>query len=439
LSQARAKGAVAAVIEREDAGFDGARVLVRSASRALGQIAANRYDRPADAMTMVGVTGTNGKTTCTYLIESLLAANGASPGVIGTVAYRTRAWTRPSPFTTPTSLLLHATLAEMRAGGASHIVMECSSHALALDRLEGVDFTVAAFTNLTQDHLDFHADMDAYAAAKARLFHERLRAAGTAVVCVDGPHGAAMARASRAKILRVSVRENGGDVCVREARLRDDGTWLRLVTPVGVVEVQSPLVGAFNVENLCVCVGVGIALGLPSDAIVRALAEARGAPGRLERVERRDVPVVGFVDYAHTPDALERALGALRKTTRGKLWVVFGCGGDRDRKKRPIMGRVAADGADHLIVTSDNPRSEAPASILEQIVAGIPGGARVIEDRRAAIFAAVNDAAPNDVILVAGKGHEDYQIVGKERRHFDDREVLAEALFRRAEGAQKQG
>ena len=423
VATARARGAVMVVAER-DVGGDC--IVVPDASRSLGRIAANLHDRPSESMTFVGVTGTNGKTTITYLVEALLLAAGRRPGVIGTVEYRSPSGSRPSPFTTPTPLLLQSLLAEMRDEGCTHVVMECSSHALASGRLEAVDFSVAAFTNLTQDHLDFHATMEAYASAKARLFSERLRPDGVAVVNLESPAGPRMASVARGRVLGVG---GAGEVRVEGRTDRPDGTALRLATPLGPLEFHSPLVGAFNVENLLVAVGIGIALGLSSDTIVAALSAAAGAPGRLQRVG--GTPAC-YVDYAHTPDALERALGALRPTTRGKLWVVFGCGGDRDRGKRPLMGRIAEDGADRVVVTSDNPRTEDPHRILEEIVAGmrsLPFAA--IEPRRDAISAAVLAMGPEDTLLVAGKGHEDYQIVGTTKHHFDDREEVEAALQRR--------
>ena len=430
LGAAAARGAVAALIERADAVFPAARVIVPSVARAFGQVAANWYRRPADALRLTGITGTNGKTTCSYLVESLLTQARTRPGVIGTVGYRWGTVRRPAPFTTPTPLVLHETLASMRDDGCTDVVLEASSHALALERLEAVDFSVAAFTNLTQDHLDFHPTMEAYADEKARLFSERLRTSGTAVVCVDGPYGEKMAAASRAPVLRVSA---SGEADVRVLRIDPvkEGTALALLTPSGPIELVSPLVGGFNVENLVVTVGIGIALGISLAEIAAALRTAHGAPGRLERVAGADI--VAYVDYAHTPDALQRALAALRPSTTGQLWVVFGAGGDRDRGKRPLMGALALAGADHVVVTSDNPRTEPAARIIDDILAGMPAGhaAIAIADRRLAILHAVEHAAAGDVILVAGKGHEDYQIVGAERRHFDDREVLAEALQRR--------
>ena len=444
---ARSKGAVAVVVER-DVVFDGTVIRVADGARALAQLAANRYGRPAEAMTLVGITGTNGKTTSTYLVEALLREGGKVPGVIGTVAYRSPAGDRPAPFTTPTPLALHATLAEMRDAGCTHVVMECSSHALALDRLAGLRFAVAAFSNLTQDHLDFHADMDDYADAKALLFSRHLAEAGNAVICVDGPYGERMVRAASGRVLRVSATTASGDVDVhvRSKAATASGTHLVLATPLGELDFTSPLIGDFNVENLVVATGIGCALGLSTELIARSLSATHGAPGRLERVRdpRADArDIAAYVDYAHTPDALERVLAAVRPTTRGRLWVVFGCGGDRDRGKRPQMGRIAAAGADLAVVTSDNPRSEDPQRILDDILAGMEGGrlredqlvrgARghvALVDRRAAIALAVRLAEAGDVIVIAGKGHESYQIVGAQKLHFDDREEVVAALAR---------
>jgi UDP-N-acetylmuramyl-tripeptide synthetase len=420
-----AAGAAAVVCER-DVGAP-VQILVPDATRALAQLAANRFGRPGDTMTLVGITGTNGKTTITYLVESILRAHGAVPGVIGTVEYRSPSGSVPAPFTTPTPTILQSTLARMRDEHCTHVVMECSSHALSTHRLDALTFAVAAFTNLTQDHLDFHGTMEAYAIAKSRLFSERLHDAGLAVVCIDGPAGEVMAAASHAEVLRVS-RLHAADVQVMVAEARPDGTALEISTPHGALGFVSPLVGGFNVENLLVAIGIGIALEVPLDTIGRALGKAAGAPGRLERVPGSPAC---YVDYAHTPDALERALLALRPTTRGKLWVVFGCGGDRDRGKRPQMGRIAEEGADVVLVTSDNPRTEDPQAIVDQIVAGTTRAPLVEVSRKTAIFRAVTEMASDDVLLVAGKGHEDYQIIGKEKQHFDDREEVARALVSR--------
>jgi UDP-N-acetylmuramyl-tripeptide synthetase len=439
------------IVEREVSHeiFPGTRVRVASAARALGRIAANRYGRPADALTLVGVTGTNGKTTTTFLVEALLRANGGEPGVIGTVTYRFAGQSRPAPFTTPTPLELHATLAEMRAAGCRAAVMECSSHALALDRLEGVAYRVAAFTNLTQDHLDFHGTMEAYRDAKARLFAEHVADGGASVVLIDHEYGEFMAQAARGRVIRVSAYADGpaADVHLTRAGESVSGIDAEWRTPAGEVRVRSPLIGRFNVENLSVAVGIGVALGLEPAAIGAALSSVRGVPGRLERVGAANV----FVDYAHTPDALERVMAALRPLTRGRLIVVFGCGGDRDRTKRPKMGRAVARDADLAIVTSDNPRTEEPHTIIDMILEGVrqepsppvppaelPTARRghfPIVDRREAIRVALGAARPGDVVLIAGKGHEDYQIVGKTKHHFDDREEAAAWLTKLAPAA----
>ena len=434
LGDVAARGAVAAVVEARSADFPGPQLVVPSTSAALAWLAARFHGRPADALRLIAVTGTNGKTTTTHLVESLLLAAGRKPGIIGTVTYRSPAGSRPAPFTTPTPLQLHATLAEMRDAGATDVAMEVSSHALALDRVAGLRFAVGAFTNLTQDHLDFHGTMEAYGAAKARLFAEHLADDGVAVICVDGD-AQQMLAAAHGRVLRVSATGKNADVRVESATLVEGGTALSLVTPLGTIAFTTPLVGGFNVENLAVAVGIGVGLGLDAATIARGLTTARGAPGRLERVGAGSDPAV-YVDYAHTPDALERALEALRPLATGRggaLWVVFGCGGDRDRGKRPQMGRIAEAGADRVVVTSDNPRTEAPQAIVDQITAGLvaPARAIVLVDRRAAIERAVADATARDVVLVAGKGHEDYQIIGQEKRHFDDREVAGEALGRR--------
>ena len=421
--------------------FTGAQIRVSSSALSLARIAANRYGRPAESMKMIGITGTNGKTTTTFLTESLIRAGGGEPGVLGTVAYRYKNVSREAPFTTPTPLELHRTLAEMRDAGCTHIAMECSSHALELGRLEGMCFAVAAFTNLTQDHLDFHGTMEAYASAKKKLFHDHL--IGTAAVLVDREYGEEMAHAAVGKVLRISAQNRPADISVARAAHSIAGIDATFKTPVGTIEIRSPLIGAFNLENLAVAVGIGCALELSSEQISRGLGSMKAVPGRLERVEN-DRGFDVFVDYAHTPDALERVMAALRPLTRGRLLVVFGCGGDRDRTKRPIMGQVVARDADLAIVTSDNPRTEEPNSIVEMIAEGVRResspllsesdlavavrGHVVIVDRKQAIAGAVSAARPGDVLLIAGKGHEDYQIIGKVKHPFDDRKEAAQSL-----------
>jgi UDP-N-acetylmuramyl-tripeptide synthetase len=444
LAQAAARGARAAVVEADVSRetFGGLRVRVPSTRQALARIAANRFGRPAEAMTLIGVTGTNGKTTTTFLAEALVRAAGGRPGVLGTVVYRWAGRERPAPFTTPAPLELHATLAEMRASGCTHVAMECSSHALQLGRLDGVRFAVAAFTNLTQDHLDFHGTMEAYRDAKAKLFAENLAVDGSAVVLVDRPGGRYMAEAARGRrLLTVSAGAHEADVRAGAVAHSIDGLRAELATPVGPIALASPLIGAFNLENLVVAAGIGVGLGLDAPTIARGLSSVAGVPGRLERVSTVGRGFSIFVDYAHTPDALERVMAALRPLVAARLIVVFGCGGDRDRTKRPKMGHAVARDADLAIVTSDNPRTEEPGAIIDMILDGVRqvASARpVVEpDRRRAIGLAIAEARPGDVVLIAGKGHEDYQIVGKTKHPFDDRAEAAAAVEKLAPQARK--
>jgi MurE/MurF fusion protein len=437
------RGAAAVVVERP---LEVAvpQLLVPDSAAALGVLVARTLGDPARAMTLIGITGTNGKTTTTYVVESILAAAGARPGVIGTVEYRWRdergeLVTRDAPFTTPTPQVLHETFAAMRDGGATHAVMETSSAALAMERLAGVAFAVAAFSNLTQDHLDVHSSMAAYRDAKRRLFAHHLAPSdprgarvGTAVVNIDDPEGEGMAAAAPGRVLRVSARgAASADVRVVEQRSTVRGITARIATPRGELAIEArPLIGQYNVANLALAVGIAEALGLPHDAIARGIAALPGVPGRVERVANAaDLDV--FVDYAHTPDALRNVLSALRPLTRRRLICVFGCGGDRDPMKRPLMGAEVAALADLAVVTSDNPRTEDPRAIIDQILAGIARPFAVDVDRARAIRAAVDEAVPGDVVVIAGKGHEDYQIVGTTKHHFDDREHAAAAIAER--------
>jgi UDP-N-acetylmuramyl-tripeptide synthetase len=325
----------------------------------------------------------------------------------------------------------------MERAGTTHVVMETSSIALDQDRLAGVPFRVGAFTNLTQDHLDYHGSMDAYLAAKARLFADRLRPGdGVAVALTDREAGRdLLARAAGRKIACSARAHRATDVWVERAQLGIDGITAELATPRGVLTVRSALLAQHNLENIVVAVGVAEGLGIDHAAVREGLASLRGVPGRLEPVDVGGGVTV-LVDYAHTPDALARAIDAVRPLTRGRLLVVFGCGGDRDRTKRPLMGRIAVEGADLSIITSDNPRTEDPSAIVEMILEGAHGATRgrpflVEVDRRAAIRRALTEARRGDVVLIAGKGHEDYQILGKTKIHFDDREearAAAEAL-----------
>jgi UDP-N-acetylmuramoyl-L-alanyl-D-glutamate--2,6-diaminopimelate ligase len=438
------RGATAVVAEGADPlpGSAAARILVPSSREALARLADAYYEHPSRRLTVVGITGTNGKTTTSLLVEALLAADGRPTGVIGTIQYRVGDQVETAGQTTPEALELQALLARMVRAGVGGAAMEVSSHALALSRVEGIEFDVAVFTNLTQDHLDFHGTLEAYRDAKARLF-ARL-AAGTkprraAVVNVDDPAGAAMIASAgtdpRVRILTFGLTENAA-LRPRHWESGMDGIRLQVISSRGPIEITSPLVGEHNVMNLLGAIGVGLALDMEPQQIGRVLSRVATVPGRFERVEAGQ-PFLVVVDYAHTPDALENVLTTARKLLRpgARLGVVFGCGGDRDRGKRPIMGGIAVRLADRAWVTSDNPRSERPEAILAEIETGIPAEAagrhESIADRRVAIERAVAWAREGDVVVIAGKGHETYQIVGSRVLDFDDRAVARAALAAR--------
>jgi len=452
LEQATSLGAVALLVEAAPAaaGLPPV-VVVPDTRRALAPIAARFFGEPARELTLIGVTGTNGKTSTSFLTESILAAAGLACGLIGTVEVRYAGERQRALNTTPESLELQRLLRDMRTRGVAAAVMEVSSHGLALGRVTGVRFDAAAITNLTQDHLDFHGDMEAYAAAKELLFRHHLKPGGVAVVNLDEPRAArflAAARAGGARTLGVTRRPGvEAGVRVEQASVSLSGVRARLGLPSGALELALPLVGDFNVENLVVAVGIAVALGIAPDAIARGVASCPQVPGRMERVasDAAEAPVV-LVDYAHTPDAVEKVLRAVRPLTSGRVIAVFGCGGDRDKSKRPRMAEAVARLADRAVVTSDNPRTEDPAAILRDVESGLasmrrvaPGALAATEhgyasllDRREAIELAIRVARPGDSVVIAGKGHEDYQIIGRERLPFDDRAEARRALARRA-------
>jgi len=427
-------------------------VRVRDTRRAMAPIAAHFFGHPASALSLVGVTGTNGKTSTTYLVESILAQAGLRVGLIGTVEIRYAGHRQPSINTTPESLDLQRMLRAMVNEQIDAAVMEVSSHGLELGRVDGCAFRAAGFTNLTQDHLDFHGSMDAYFAAKARLFGERLAPGGTAVVNVDDPVAEKLlgiARDAGATPIRVGRgRDAAADLRLVASEIALSGTRARLSDASGEFEVALPLLGDFNLENLLVATGLARGLGLGHDAIAAGVAACRQVPGRMERVVARGEgePTV-LVDYAHTPDAVDKVLRTVKPLCRGRLVAVFGCGGDRDRSKRPRMAEAVARSADVAIATSDNPRTEDPLAILADVEAGLRslakveparlfaaravGGYAMVPDRREAIRLAIAGASPEDTIVVAGKGHEDYQIVGREKFPFDDRIEARRALSAR--------
>ena len=451
IDAAIARGAVAVLAARGtiDASALGVpALLVDDIADGLAFASAAVYGHPAFSLEIVGVTGTNGKTTATHLIRAAIdgALGKMLCGTIGTVGHRFGDLRVDAAHTTPEADEIARVMAAMRKRGATHLAMEVSSHALELRRVRAVRFRVAAFTNLTQDHLDFHESMPKYAAAKERLFTEC--DPGAAVVNVDDAFGRELATKVRAPLVRVSARvgasESDADIFPRTATTGAKGIEAVLRTPQGDVALSSRLVGAHNLENLVVALGVVHALDLDVHRAAAALANEVGAPGRLERCDADGDDVTVLVDYAHTPDALARVLDSVRAIAPRRLWCVFGCGGDRDAGKRAPMGEAAATRADALVVTNDNPRTEDATAIANAIVRGIEAaglaraelsalarGARgyVVElDRARAIALAIASAAAADVIVLAGKGHEDYQIVGREKRHLDDREEAKRAL-----------
>src|SRR5499433_364616 len=372
VPEAVRRGAALVVTEGETLnGIGVAQVLVPSARRALAAVAGAYWDHPSRALTLVGITGTNGKTTTSYLVDALLRARGDATGILGTIQYVVGDEIRPAGQTTPEALEIEAMLAAMRERGVRGVAMEVSSHALALSRVDALAFDVAVFTNLTQDHLDFHRTLEEYGRAKRRLF-ELLAVSPkprrAAVVNGDDPAGVRMLAGLGVDTLTFGL---GADNRVRATEWTStlDGVQLRISTPAGGLTLVSPLIGEHNVMNLLAAVGVGLALGLRPEAIAQTLGAVNTVPGRFERV-RAGQPFLVVVDYAHTPDALERVLTTARKITTGRLGVVFGCGGDRDRTKRPIMGEIAARLADHAWITSDNPRSEDPDAIVAEVAAG---------------------------------------------------------------------
>ncbi|MCP9779238.1 MULTISPECIES: UDP-N-acetylmuramoyl-L-alanyl-D-glutamate--2,6-diaminopimelate ligase [Cyanobium] len=438
--QALQAGAVAAVISEAAAALqppgpgDAVLVAPEPLTRWAGELAAAFWSQPSRRLALIGVTGTNGKTTTTYLIEHLAVSSGRPSALFGTLVNRWPGHSVTAQHTTAFADLLQAQLAQAVEAGAQIGAMEVSSHALDQQRVAGCHFSGAVFTNLTQDHLDYHPSMQAYFEAKARLFAEPLLAGG-AVVNGDDPWGAQLVSRLGKACWRSSLEDPSAELFIRDLQLGAGGVRGVLQTPAGEGAFHSPLLGRFNLMNLLQAVGALVQQGVPLPQLLEGLADFRGVPGRMERVVVGDGggdPAV-LVDYAHTPDGLANALAACRPFTAGRLICVFGCGGDRDRSKRPQMGAIAAQLADQLYVTSDNPRTEDAQQILADVTADIPpgGSMQVQADRAVAIAAAIAEAEPGDLVLIAGKGHEDYQILGTTKVHFDDREEADKALRRR--------
>ncbi|HTQ95943.1 MAG TPA: UDP-N-acetylmuramoyl-L-alanyl-D-glutamate--2,6-diaminopimelate ligase [Candidatus Acidoferrum sp.] len=405
-------------------------IEVSEGRKALAIAAANFYRRPAEALKLVGVTGTNGKTTTTSLIDSILRASGAKTGLFGTIAYHTPLGDHPAPNTTPESLELQSFFAEIRDAGGTYATMEASSHALAMDRLWGCHFAAAVFTNLTRDHIDYHKTFENYFAAKRLLFEGTgAGAPDVSVINIDDEWGKKLTGLGK-KTLTYGLA-NDSDLKAKKFQLSFKGLSFTAQTPNGAIQIESSLVGRINVYNILAAIGAGIGLDLSNDVIETGIRNLRAVAGRFERVDLGQ-PFLVVVDYAHTDDALENLIRTARElNSKGRIITVFGCGGSRDRTKRPIMGETSGRLSDLSILTSDNPRQEEPLKIISDIVVGMQksSGKYMIEpDRAKAIRLAIEEARAGDMVLLAGKGHEDYQIFADHTIHFDDREVATKAL-----------
>ncbi|OPX88376.1 MAG: UDP-N-acetylmuramoyl-L-alanyl-D-glutamate--2,6-diaminopimelate ligase [Pelotomaculum sp. PtaB.Bin104] len=442
VQQALEQGAAAVLLQRKvTVPPCTAWALVPDTRHALAMLAARFFGNPSTYLKMIGVTGTNGKTTTTNLIDAVLTAAGQKTGLIGTICNKIGEQIMPVKHTTPESADLQQILADMVSAGVETCVMEVSSHALALNRVDGCEFDLAIFTNLTQDHLDFHRDMENYLQAKLKLFHSLTepglkKNAKYGVINADDPAAGRFSLAAGGTVYTFGVK-NTADVQAVDIKVNNRGTSLTVIGKWGHCPLNLQLTGLFNVYNVLGAFTAAAALGVPVGIIKDALEQIQGVPGRFERLDAgQDFTVI--VDYAHTPDGLENVLKTARQIAGGRLILVFGCGGDRDRSKRPIMGSIAAKYSDLQIVTSDNPRLEDPVQILKDIEAGIPPAGKetytIEQDRRRAIQLAVEMANAGDVVVIAGKGHEDYQIIGKNTYPFDDRQEALAALTDKVSG-----
>ncbi len=449
ISAALENGASAIILENSSKAPSGVPwVEVADGRGSMALIAAFFYGNPTSALPLIGITGTNGKTTTTYLLEAILAAAGIPSAVLGTISYRFGNKRIEASHTTPDAIELQKIMRELADDGAKAFVMEVSSHALEQKRVDGCRFDAGIFSNLTRDHLDYHGTMEDYLAAKLRLFTDLLRPDAEkpvrrGVVNLDDPYGATVASSAACPVITFGMKD--ADVRCLDATFSVDGTRAKLMTPFGELVFASPLLGLFNLYNIMASIAAGIALGIPLDAVKRGIEDHQTVPGRLERV-KNSRGVTLLVDYAHTGDALQNVLSTIRNLNPPRVITLFGCGGDRDPGKRPIMGKIAAEYSDLAIATSDNPRTEDPFVILSQIREGMAEtegreyspeeldvrfcekGYLTMENRREAIKLAARVAQAGDVVLLAGKGHEDYQIIGRVKHHFDDREEAAEAF-----------
>ena len=434
IPQAVAQGAAGVLWEREGFAWESAwsipNLPVANLRAQAGVIADEFYRHPSRKLRMIGITGTNGKTSCSHWLAEALTRLGCKTAAIGTLGNGFPGALSEALNTTPDPVLLHGMLAEYMEEGAVAAAMEVSSHGLAQGRVNGVHFDVAVLTNLSRDHLDYHGNMAAYAEAKKKLFY--WPGLGCMVVNTDDDFGAELADDAEGRDLRVlTYGLKTGDVCGKNLELHGDGLAMDVVTPYGNAHLEARLMGRFNAYNLLAVLAVLLASDVSLQEAVSVLKDIKPVAGRMQTLGGGEKPLV-VIDYAHTPDALEKVLVALREQTAGRLICVFGCGGNRDKGKRPLMGEAASRLADKVVVTSDNPRHEDPAAIINEVIAGMSGDYHIEADRAAAIDRAISDAKPGDIVLIAGKGHEDYQDIGGVKLPFDDREVARRMLECRA-------
>ena len=430
INDAIKNGASVIVAEEDFKSKEGVtKILVDDTRAALPVLADNFYGHPSDKLKVVGVTGTNGKTTITYLLESIIKKSGHEAGVIGTISYKIKGKEVHAKNTTPGALELQSMLADMAGGGVGYAIMEVSSHSLDQNRVERVHFDAAIFTNITAEHLDYHKTMDSYFKAKARLF-DRLKEDGAAVLNVDDKKVASLkGKIKKNRVITYAILE-AADVKAEDMDISQGGSVFTVKTPIGRIKIKTALIGKHNISNILAAIAASFALNIKTEAITSGIEAVSSVPGRLEAV-RAGQPFKIFIDYAHTEDALYNILSILKTVAKKRVVTVFGCGGNRDRTKRPLMGRVACELSDRVIITSDNPRFEDPAGIIDEIEKGVKGkffNYSIEPDRLKAIGKALKFASKDDIVVIAGKGHENYQIVKDKILPFDDREVVKKIL-----------
>lgn len=435
INSAASNGAALVIAEKKDKTANVPQIIVSDGALALAEASQCFYEYPARQMTLIGITGTNGKTTSTYLIESILAEANKKTGVIGTINYRYANKVIDASNTTPVSYFLQQVLKEMKDNKTSHVISEISSHALKLKRVEGLDIDIALFTNLTQDHLDFHKDFEDYYKSKKLLFSGLLKNScknnKVALINIDDTYGLRLYKELCEEhkgdflTLSMSMLNPSADFYTEDLNVSLTGSTFNIIFKKNKLNIVTPLIGFHNVMNVIGSVSAALSLGIENNVIIKSIKNQKTVPGRLDKIDTKTNKHI-FVDYAHTPAALENVLSALKKVSTSKIITVFGCGGDRDRTKRPLMGEIAARYSDKVVVTSDNPRTEEPESIIDEIIPGLEKHTFSYireSNREKAIKKSLELAGENDIVLIAGKGHEDYQIIGKTKIHFSDKEI----------------